>query len=196
MRPPRLSVPFFLLAILVCAPIAARTGIAQVAPVGGQPLDPEYADRIEAEQRDQRRRDQQGMHENAACELGCSDHEGIQTRAIPGTSLVGVVHQAKLDDDVLTLRFRFYNDGSEPARLTIDPTSAYESYFVQVGREKLFILKNEDGELDAKESLSSDLKPRKMETWWAKFPAPPAGTEAFDLEIPPVASFRNIPLED
>ncbi|CAN5867651.1 hypothetical protein BH20GEM1_BH20GEM1_15910 [soil metagenome] len=102
----------------------------------------------------------------------------------------------ELDDDVVTMRLRFYNDGSEPARLTIDPLSAYESFYLQVGREKLFIRKDDDGELDAKEPVEMELKPGKMETWWAKFPAPSAGTEAFDLEIPPVATFRNIPLED
>ena len=41
-----------------------------------------------------------------------------------------------------------------------------------------------------------EIKPGKMETWWAKFPAPPAGTRRFDLEIPPVATFRDVRLDD
>jgi hypothetical protein len=176
-------------------PLAAGAVAVQQDPVGNRPLDPEYADQQEREQREQRRKDQEALHAANTCASGCVDHEGLQTRPIPGTTLVAVVHQAKLEDDGLTLRLRFYNDGAEPARLTIDPTTGYESFFVQVGREKLFIRKDEDGELDAKDPLALDLKPGKMESWWAKFPAPPEGTESFHLEIPPVAAFRSVPLE-
>ncbi|MGH7565593.1 MAG: hypothetical protein ACREK2_02065 [Gemmatimonadota bacterium] len=177
-------------------PLAAHAMVVQQYPVGGQPVEPEYEDRETQEQRDQRRREQAALHGTDACELGCVEHEGLQTRGIPDTPLVAVVHEATREDGVLTLRLRFYNDGSEPARLTIDPTSASESYFVRVGREKLFILKDEDGELEAKESLEVDLKPGKMESWWAKFPAPAADAEAFDLEFPPIATFTNVPIAD
>jgi len=183
------------LAALPLMPIAAHAALQQ-DPVGNRPLDPEYEDQREREVREQRRKEQEALHATDACEFGCVEHEGLQTRAIPGTTLVAVVHQAKLEDEGLTLRLRFYNDGSEPARLTIDPTTDYESFFVQVGREKLFIRKDEDGELEAKDPLALDLKPDKMESWWAKFPAPPAGTETFNLEIPPAAAFRGVPLED
>jgi hypothetical protein len=196
MRSTRFALFVLLLAALVGVPASARAMAVQANPVGGQPLDPEYADRVEEENRDEARRRQDLMHTSAACDLGCSEHEGIQTRPISGTSLVGVVHQASVDDGILTVRLRFYNDGAETARLTIDPTAGYEGFFVQVGGEKLLIVKDEEGELEAKEPLEVDLKPGKVESWWAKFPAPPAGTEAFDLEIPPVATFRDVPLED
>lgn len=195
MDAPRLFAIVLVLAAIPLMPIAAHASLQQ-DPVGNRPLDPEYADQLEREEREQRRKEQEARHTVDACEFGCVEHEGLQTRAIPGTTLVAVVHQAKLEDDGLTLRLRFYNDGSEPARLTIDPTTDYESFFVQVGREKLFIRKDEDGELDAKDPLALDLKPGKMESWWAKFPAPPAGTESFHLEIPSVAAFRSVPLED
>jgi hypothetical protein len=74
--------------------------------------------------------------------------------------------------------------------------SASETYFVEVSGEKLFILKDEGGELETKGRLEIDLKPGKMESWWAKFPAPPADADRFDLEIPPVATFRDIRVED
>jgi hypothetical protein len=168
----------------------------QTNPIAGQPLDPEYEDRAAQEQRDDARKRQDLMHTSAACDLGCSEHEGLQTRPIPGTSLVGVVNQASVDDGVLTVRLRFYNDGAEPARLTVDPTGAYESFFVRVGGDRFTILRDDDGELEAKDPLAMDLKPGKVESWWAKFPAPAAGTEAFDLEIPPIAAFQGVPLEE
>jgi hypothetical protein len=196
MRTSRLFPVVLSLMAIPALPLAAGAVAVQQDPVGNRPLDPEYADQREREEREQRRKEQEALHAADACEYGCVEHEGLQTRAIPGTTLVAVVHQAKLEDDGLTLRLRFYNDGAEPARLTIDPTTDYESFFVQVGREKLFIRKDEDGELDVKDPLELDLKPGKMESWWAKFPAPPAGTESFHLEIPPVAAFRSVPLED
>jgi hypothetical protein len=181
---------------LAAIPAVALDASGQQDPIGNRPLDPEYEDAAQREDREQRRKEQEALHEADACEFGCTEHEGLQTRPIEGTSMVGVLHRVELDDDVVTLRLRFYNDGSEPARLTIDPTSDYESFYVQVGREKLFIRKDDDGELDAKEPLEEEIKPGKMETWWARFAAPPDGTEAFDLAIPPVGTFRNIPLED
>jgi hypothetical protein len=193
------ATPHSLIVLVFAGLLGALTparAAAQAAPVGGQPLDPEYADRVEQENRDEARRRQDLMHTSGACDLGCSEHEGIQIRPIPGTALVGVIHQASVDDGVLTVRIRFYNDGAEPARLTVDPTAGYETFFVRVGGERLLILKDEDGELEAKEPLEVDLKPGKVESWWAKFPAPPSGARAFDLEIPPIAPFANVPLED
>jgi hypothetical protein len=184
------------LAALPSLPVAARAIALQQNPVAGQPLDPNYADQAEQERRDQRRREQEASHGSASCGLGCGDYEGLQTRGIPDTPLIAVIHKTELDDGVLTVRVRFYNEGSDPARLTIDPSNAYESFFMTVGGEKLFILKNDDGELEAKKPLEVDLKPGKMESWWAKFPAPPPDTEAFDLEIPPIAPFRNVPILD
>lgn len=198
MRPLRLFPLVLSLAAVPSTAISARTMTIQDYPVRTPATagDEEYDDRYEQEKREQRRKEQEAQQENSACELGCVEHEGLQTRGIPDTPLVAVIHEATRDDGVLTLRLRIYNDGAEPARLTIDPSNAYESFFVKVGEEKLSILKDEDGELEAKEPLEIDLKPGKMESWWAKFPAPSADSETFDLEIPPIATFTNVPIAD
>ncbi|HYO46430.1 MAG TPA: hypothetical protein VEY33_07045 [Gemmatimonadota bacterium] len=198
MRSLRLFPLVFSLAAVPSTVISARAMTVQDYPVRTPATagDEEYDDRYERERREQRRKDQEAQHDNSACETGCVEHEGLQTRGIPDTPLVAVIHEATRDDGVLTLRLRFYNDGVEPARLTIDPTSDSEPFFVQVGPEKLFILTDEDGELDAKEPLEVDLKPGQMESWWAKFPAPAADTKTFDLEIPPIATFTNVPIVD
>lgn len=177
-------------------PLATRALAVQQNTVAGQPLDPNYADQEGQERRDQLRKEEEARHSTDVCELGCGDYEGLQSRGIPDTPFVAVLHKAELDDGVLTMRLRFYNEGSEPARLAIDPSVNSEAFFVRIGREKLFILKDGDGELEAKDPLEVDLKPGEMESWWAKFPAPPAGTEEFDLEIPPVATFRAVPVAD
>jgi hypothetical protein len=208
--------PYFLAVVLAllaipALPLAARAQVnprTYVNPVTGELLEQHYADRYLDRLRDQRRRGQLAKSEHMetrqeraaayaadACGLGCSDHEGIQVHGIPGTSLAAVLYKAKLDDDVLTLQLRFHNDGSERTRFTIDPSSDPERFFVQVGEKKFFILEDEDGELEAKAPLAVTLEPGEIESWWAKFPAPPPGTNAFDLQIP-AGAFRDVPLED
>lgn len=193
------------LAVIPATPIAARTmSLQEDRPrraTDQAEIDENREQRERAERRArQERRDQRwekaARRSGDPCELGCGDYGGRQTREVPDSPLVAVLHGTKLDDGVLTVRLRFHNKGSEPARLAIDPSSAYESFFVKVGDERLFILKDEDGELEAKARLEVDLKPGTMETWWAKFPAPAPETKAFDLEIPPIAPFRNVPLSD
>ena len=182
-----------LLAIPVL-PLAADAAVQQ-DPVGGAPLDANYADQAEQERRDQLRREQEERRSGAdPCELGCGDYEGLQTRGIPGTSLVAVLHRTEIDGDVVTARMRFYNEGQTPAHLSIDP-SGEEAFVLRVGTEEYPILRNEDGEPESKDPLSMDLEPGEMETWWAKFPAPPAGTRWIDLEIPPAATFRDVRFE-
>lgn len=196
MRSLRLVPVVLSLASLSSMPIAARAMIVQQDPVAGQPLDPNYADQAERERQERQRQEQDERRVDDPCESGCGDHEGLQTRGIPDTQLVGVLNRTEFDDGVLTVRLRFYNEGAEPARLSIDPTGSEEAFILRAGGEEHQILRNEDGELEAKEPLDVEIKPGKMETWWAKFPAPPAGTHEFDLEIPPVATFRNVRLED
>lgn len=188
-----------LLIAALCAipilPLTARAAIQQ-DPVGGAALDPNYADQAERERREQLRREQEERRSGAndPCELGCGDYEGLQTRGIPGTSLVAVLHRTEIDDDVLTARLRFYNEGETPAHLSIDPAGE-ETFVLRVGTEEYPILRNDDGEPEAKDPLSMELEPGEMETWWAKFPAPPAGTRRIDLEIPPAATFRDVRLD-
>lgn len=193
MRTNGLFAAFILLSSLLPAAVEA----VQIDPVGGQPLDPNYADQAERARQNQRRQEQDGRNAADPCELGsCGDFEGLQVRGIPDTQLVGVLHRTELDDGVLTVRLRFYNEGAVPARLSIDPTGAEDAFLLRIGEEEHPILRNEDGELEAKEPLDVEIKPGEMETWWAKFPAPPAGTRAFDLDIPPVATFRSVRLDD
>lgn len=185
----------FLLVVAVLAipalPPAARAAIQQ-DPVGNAPLDANYADQAEQQRRDQLRREEEERHSGAdPCELGCGDYEGLQTRGIPGTSLVAVLHRTEIDGDVVTARMRFYNEGQTPAHLSIDP-SGEEAFVLRVGTEEFPILRNEDGEPESKDPLSMELEPGEMETWWAKFPAPPAGTRWIDLVIPPAATFRDV----
>jgi hypothetical protein len=121
---------------------------------------------------------------------------GIQRHRIDGTSLVAVLHDVDIEQDAILVRLRFYNDGSEPMRLRIDPKQDYEAYFVEVGGERRFILRDDDGSLEAKEPLVRVIAPGAMESWWAKFPPLATGAKALDIRIPPARRFEAIPVSD
>lgn len=121
---------------------------------------------------------------------------GIQRHRIEGTSLVAVLHDVDIEQDAILVRLRFYNDGSEPMRLRIDPIQDYEAYFVEVGGERRFILRDDDGSLEAKELLVRMIAPGAMESWWAKFPPLATGAKALDIRIPPARRFEAIPVSD
>ena len=212
-----MSTPRFhpvVLSVLAIAtlPLSARSQVngpeIRVNPTTGEELlEPYYANQYLEELRDDRREaedesaaDREGSREREvvyakdACGVGCDDHEGLQVRRIPGTLLAAVIYKAELDGDVLTLRLRFINDGPASERLVIDPSTNPESFYVQVGKEKLHILEHERGELEAKDPSDEVLEPGEIASWWAKFPAPPSETEAFDFQLPAVA-FRDVPLD-
>jgi len=61
-----------------------------------------------------------------------------------------------------------------------------------VNGERRFILRDDDGSLDAKRPLNREIEPGSMESWWAKFPALPPDTESFDVVIPPAPAFEAV----
>ena len=103
-------------------------------------------------------------------------------------------HWHRSEDEFVMVRLRFYNDGSEPASLVIDPAIGYESFAISAGGETLHILREGNGDLAAKKRLDLDVRPGAMESWWALFPALPAGTETFDLVVPPAPPFEAVPV--
>jgi hypothetical protein len=143
------------------------------------------------------RHPQRGRPSGCATGRICSDRrEGIQSQRVPGTSLVAVLHDIDDEEGGLVVRMRFYNDGPEPVRLGVDPTRAYDAYFIEVGGERRFILRDDDGALKAKEPLARVLAPGAMESWWAKFPPLERGAKILEITIPPASPFEAIAAAD
>jgi len=186
-----LLVPAVVLATLLSTPGVNR---AQEAPPPPREL-PEPERNEEYEERLRRLNREEAQRQGAAECPGCSRRgEGIQVQPIPGTRLVAVLHDIDLEEEFLMVRLRFYNDGSDPATLTIDPAETYESFFVEFDGKRNFILRDDDERLDAKKPLAFKLQTGKMASWWARFPPLPPGIESFDVVIPPAAPFLNVPV--
>ena len=186
--------------LLACLVALPRAALAQDRPA---PRDPTLAqrERLELIEQEERNREREYALEKewpksnrTGCETGryCPQrNEAIQSYRVPGTGFVAVLHDIDVEDDALTVRIRFYNGGSEPAALAIDPAAAYEAFYVEVDGEKSFILRHDDGTLEAKESLTRDLEPDGMESWWAHFPPLSPKAISFDVVIPP-ARFEEV----
>jgi hypothetical protein len=192
----RMTFPILLLGGVLLAPAPA------LAQVQEAPRDPylkarENVEQIEQEKRNRERERERQRPKPSACATGanCAPRgAGIQSHIVPGSGLMAVLHDVDVEKDALNVRFRFFNDGAEPVTLAIDPRADYEAYFVEVDGARRFILRNDDGSLQAKKPIDGELEPGSMESWWAKFPPLPPDAESFDVVVPPAPRFEAVPV--
>lgn len=192
--------PFFLFAFLV---VPSGLTLAQEQPPRRARVLTE-SERVELQLQEKRNREREYAREKewrepkpAGCQTGqfCLQRiEAIQSHGLPGSGLMAVLHDIDVGKDALTVRIRVYNEGTEPATLVLDPTASYDAFYVEVAGEKSFILRDEDGDLEAKKSFAGELDPGEMESWWAQFPPLPSQVVSFDIVIPPVPRFEGVPV--
>lgn len=191
--------------LLLSGPLLAQRApaIAQVEelPRGGWGVleARENRERIAQEKRNREREYEREKERRAPKPTGCETGqfclrsiEAIQSHRVPGTGLMAVLHDIDVEEHALTVRMRFYNEGTETATLALDPTASYDAFYVEVDGEKSFILRDEDGDLAAKRSFAGELDPGEMESWWARFPPLPSQVVSFDIAIPPVPRFEGV----
>ncbi|HJR52208.1 MAG TPA: hypothetical protein VJ982_00695 [Gemmatimonadota bacterium] len=190
--------PQVVLFVFLVVPSASALAQDRTAPPDPSLAKRERLERIEQEERNREREYAREKEWREPKPTGCQTgqfcprgSEEIESHRVPGTGLVAILHDIDVEDDALTVRIRFYNEGTEPAALAVDPTAAYDAFYVEVDGEKRFILRDDDGTLEAKESMARDLEPGEMESWWVHFPPLPPKAISFDLVIPP-ARFEEV----
>lgn len=122
----------------------------------------------------------------------------IQTREVDATpGLVAELTEATRKDGVLTIKVRFRHTGPERVYHSFETDHGrYSRFYVTAGDQKYFVLKDSEGAPLAPQYLRVDLEPNLTMTWWAKFPAPPAGQATFDLVMPDLVPFEDVPIRD
>jgi hypothetical protein len=122
----------------------------------------------------------------------------IQTQEPSGVAgLVAELYEATREDGVLTVKVRFRNTGTEEVYKGFETHHGdYRQFYVTAENQKYFVLKDSDGAPLAPTYLDVRLEPGQTSTWWAKFPAPPAGVAEFDLVMHETPPFENIPITD
>ena len=183
------------------APPASAIAQVEELPRGGWGVleARENRERIEQEKRNREREYEREKERRAPKPTGCQTgqfcpqgSEAIQSHGVPGTGLMAVLHDIDVGKNALTVRIRLYNEGTETATLALDATASYEAFYVEVDGEKSFILRDEDGDLEAKESFAGELDPGETESWWARFPPLPPETVSFDIVIPSLPRFEGV----
>ncbi len=121
----------------------------------------------------------------------------IQTQEANVPGLAAELTEATREEGVLTVKVRFRNQGAEPIHHSFETGHGDYSYFyVTAGDQKYFILKDAEGAPLAPKYLTVDLDPGATTTWWGKFPAPPSTETMFDLVMPDVTPFEDVPITD
>ena len=112
------------------------------------------------------------------------------------------LESAVVHEGVLTLKMRFRNTGQKAVevRLIRHPNDI-DKYYVVAGKTKLLPLRDSEhvplmSAFDAAGLLTPKVQPGASYLFWAKFPAPPAGTakvSVFTTQTPP---FEDVPLSE
>jgi hypothetical protein len=122
----------------------------------------------------------------------------IQTQEVdaePG--LLAEITEVSRKEGVLTVKVRFRNTGSEQVYHSFETGHGdYSLFYVTAGAQKYFILKDTEGAPLAPKYLTVNLDPERTMTWWAKFPAPPAGETSIDLIVPDIPPFEDVAIAD
>jgi hypothetical protein len=132
-----------------------------------------------------------------------SDIIQSQDANIPG--VVGELTQCKRSGGVLSVKIRFHNtSGTAVSFYVLGPNISYDTFYFSAASKKYFILKDANGTYLAPggdyscgmPGVCEKLGAGQSNTWWAKFPAPPADVAKVDLYTPVTPPFEDIPITD
>jgi hypothetical protein len=125
----------------------------------------------------------------------------IQSQDANAAGFVADLIEAKRSDGVLSIKVRLKNTGTKAARVQIFQGRNIDSFYVQAGAKKYFVLRDTEKEplapaWDGTGSLAPDVAPGASFTWWARYPAPPADVKKFNFYWPLSAPFDDVPITD
>lgn len=107
--------------------------------------------------------------------------------------------EAVRKDGVLTLKVRYRNTGSTPAKVGI--FGSEDHYYVTAGSTKFLILRDSKGialtvPRGPHGELTAAIKPNGSFLFWAKYPAPPAEAKKISFYNPHTPPFEDIPVTE
>jgi Cytochrome oxidase complex assembly protein 1 len=131
-----------------------------------------------------------------------SDIIQSQDTNIPGVA--GELIQCRRSDGVLSIKIRFHNTSGTYVRFLVATNGSYDKFYVAAASKKYFILKDSDGAYLAPggdyscgdPGVCEKLQAGQSNTWWAKFPAPPASVTKVDVFTTIAPPFEDIPITD
>ncbi len=128
----------------------------------------------------------------------------IQSQDTSIQGVVGELIQCKRSEGVLSVKLRFHNTSGTYVRFVVAANGSYDKFYLAAASKKYFILKDSDGTYLAPggdyscgdQGVCEKLAAGQSNTWWAKFPAPPASVTKVDLFTTVTPPFEDIPITD
>lgn len=127
----------------------------------------------------------------------------LATRELDVEGVVAEVIESVRKGDMLTVRVRFRNVGSEPAKISL--ASGSMSYHVQnyivAGDTKYEIMRDTAGNVlatprDGGGWIEPTIRPKATYSWWANFPAPPRNHKTYTLYLKTGPPIDGVPIID
>lgn len=120
------------------------------------------------------------------------------------TNVEGVtaeIVEAVRKEGVLTLKVRYRNAGTTPAKVTIYSGRVNDKYYLTAGSTKFLMLKDSKGEplthsFDVHGNYATEIKPNGSFLFWAKYPAPPAEAKKISFYNPHTPPFEDVPITE
>lgn len=127
----------------------------------------------------------------------------LATRELDVEGVVAEVIESVRDNNMLTVRVRFRNVGTEPARISLagGGQSYHTQNYIVAGDTRYEIMRDTAGNVlatprDGGGWLQPTIKPKGTFNWWAQFPAPPAGINTYTLHLKVGPPIQRVPIVD
>jgi len=129
--------------------------------------------------------------------------EAIQTQESDTLDGIEVdLKSLKIKDDIITLKFKIRNAGTEKQSVKINFKNCY--IMDQKNQKKYYVLKDSDGKYIAGPIYDNneggrfwfDIQPEKSKGLWMKFPEPVDETEEITISIPEMPPFEDVKLKE
>jgi hypothetical protein len=127
----------------------------------------------------------------------------LATRELDVEGVVAEVIESVRMGDMVTVRVRFRNTGTEPAKISLagGGVSYHTANYIVAGDTKYEIVRDTGGNVlatprDGGGWLEPTIKPKGTFVWWARYPAPPPTQKSYTLFLKVGPPIDNIPIID
>lgn len=127
----------------------------------------------------------------------------LATQELDVEGVVAEVIQSVRKGDTLSVRVRFRNTGTAPAKILLagGGVSYHNANYIVAGDTKYDIMRDTEGHViatprDGGGWLEATIRPKATFSWWAKYPAPPASQKSYTLFLKVGPPIEDVPIID
>jgi hypothetical protein len=127
----------------------------------------------------------------------------LATRELDVEGVVAEVIESFRKGDMLTVRVRLRNTGTQPAKISLagGGVSYHTANYIVAGDTRYDIMRDTKGNVlatprDGGGWLEPTIRPKGTFAWWANYPAPPAAQKSYTLYLKVGPPIDGVPIID